>query len=171
MNHIYGCAAVVPALVAAGLNVAHPAIRRAVAWLEAVQNCDGGWGEDPCSYAHTEWIGKGPSTASQTARALLALTSAGERTCPAVERGIPWLIRTQQEDESWDEPHYTGSGFGADFPPSTTSSTHRSSPYRPWDATCRAGTTEDWTNRETQHVPSRSRASSADHTRRRRCSR
>jgi squalene-hopene/tetraprenyl-beta-curcumene cyclase len=105
----------VPALTAAGLPASHPAIRKAVAWLESVQNADGGWGEDLRSYSDLEWAGRGHSTASQTAWALLALLSAGERDSDAVTRGVAWLTATQQEDGSWDEPYFTGTGFPRDF--------------------------------------------------------
>src|SRR5205807_5413216 len=80
INHIYGTGAVVPGLVAAGVDPAHESIRRAVRWLEAHQNEDGGWGEDARSYEDPAWVGRGPSTASQTAWALLALHAAGERS-------------------------------------------------------------------------------------------
>ncbi|MFI9722628.1 squalene--hopene cyclase [Streptomyces sp. NPDC052396] len=115
VNYVYGTGAVVPALTAAGLPAAHPAIRRAVEWLERVQNPDGGWGEDLRSYRDPEWIGRGASTASQTAWALLALLAAGERDSKAVERGVGWLANSQREDGSWDEPYFTGTGFPWDF--------------------------------------------------------
>ncbi|OEU91870.1 squalene-hopene cyclase [Streptomyces abyssalis] len=118
VNYIYGTGSVVPALVAAGLPASHPAVRRAVNWLESVQNGDGGWGEDLRSYRpghEREWAGRGTSTASQTGWALLALLAAGERESMSVEQGISWLVRTQQEDGSWDEPHFTGTGFPWDF--------------------------------------------------------
>ncbi|MDX3238349.1 squalene--hopene cyclase [Streptomyces sp. ME03-5709C] len=115
VNYVYGTGSVVPALVAAGLPASHPAIRRAVGWLESVQNEDGGWGEDLRSYSSAEWIGRGESTASQTAWALLALLAAGEREGEAVRRGVRWLARTQKEDGSWDEPYFTGTGFPRDF--------------------------------------------------------
>ncbi|MFD7164453.1 squalene--hopene cyclase [Streptomyces violascens] len=115
VNYVYGTGSVVPALTAAGIPASHPAIRRAVGWLESVQNDDGGWGEDLRSYGETEWMGRGPSTASQTAWALLALLAAGERDGKAVERGIAWLAETQREDGSWDEPYFTGTGFPRDF--------------------------------------------------------
>jgi len=87
--------AVVPALIAAGVKPGKPQIRKAVAWLESVQNEDGGWGEDLRSYDDPgEWSAKGASTASQTAWALLALLAAGERDSKATERGIRWLART-----------------------------------------------------------------------------
>ncbi|MFD6327619.1 squalene--hopene cyclase [Streptomyces sp. NPDC058442] len=116
VNYLYGTGSVVPALVAAGLPGSHPAIRRAVAWLESVQNDDGGWGEDLRSYRHArEWSGRGASTASQTGWALMALLAAGEKESGAVERGIGWLAATQREDGSWDEPYFTGTGFPWDF--------------------------------------------------------
>ncbi|MEV5242849.1 squalene--hopene cyclase [Streptomyces cinnamoneus] len=115
VNYVYGTGSVVPALVAAGLPASHPAIRRAVGWLREVQNEDGGWGEDLRSYRDREWAGRGASTASQTAWALLALLAAGERDHEAVERGVAWLAATQAEDGSWDEPFFTGTGFPWDF--------------------------------------------------------
>lgn len=115
VNYVYGTGSVVPALTAAGIPASHPAIRRAVGWLESVQNDDGGWGEDLRSYGETEWAGRGPSTASQTAWALLALLAAGERDGKAAERGIAWLAENQREDGSWDEPYFTGTGFPWDF--------------------------------------------------------
>jgi squalene-hopene/tetraprenyl-beta-curcumene cyclase len=115
VNYIYGTGSAVPALTAAGLPASHPAIRRAVEWLKSVQNADGGWGEDLRSYSEQEWIGRGHSTASQTAWALLALLSAGERDQDAVARGVRWLTETQLEDGSWDEPYFTGTGFPRDF--------------------------------------------------------
>ena len=78
-NHVYGTGAVVPALIAAGMSADAPAVRAAVRWLEDHQNDDGGWGEDLRSYDDPAWIGRGESTASQTAWALLALLAAGER--------------------------------------------------------------------------------------------
>ncbi|WP_373309030.1 squalene--hopene cyclase [Streptomyces lateritius] len=115
VNYVYGTGSVVPALTAAGLSRSHPAIRRAVAWLESVQNEDGGWGEDLRSYRQQAWIGHGASTASQTAWALLALLAAGGRQSKAVERGVAWLAETQLPDGSWDEPYFTGTGFPWDF--------------------------------------------------------
>jgi squalene-hopene/tetraprenyl-beta-curcumene cyclase len=115
VNHVYGTGAAVPALIAAGVTPSHECIRRAVRWLCERQNEDGGWGEDPRSYDDPEWVGRGPSTASQTAWALLALHAAGELGSPALERGIEWLVATQREDGTWDEPQYTGTGFPSDY--------------------------------------------------------
>ncbi|MEH1166925.1 squalene--hopene cyclase [Micromonospora sp. CPCC 205539] len=114
-NHVYGTGAAVPALVAAGLPPGHPAIRRAVDWLLAHQNPDGGWGEDLRSYRDPAWIGRGESTASQTAWALLALHAAGHGAGEPASRGVDRLVDSQRPDGGWDEPHYTGTGFPGDF--------------------------------------------------------
>ncbi|MHB1585361.1 MAG: squalene--hopene cyclase [Acidimicrobiales bacterium] len=114
-NHLYGTGAAVPALVAAGVPPGDPAIRRAVTWLSAHQNADGGWGEDLRSYDDAAWRGRGTSTASQTAWALLALLAAGESRSAAARRGVAFLVATQQADGSWDEPWFTGTGFPGDF--------------------------------------------------------
>jgi squalene-hopene/tetraprenyl-beta-curcumene cyclase len=113
-NHLYGTGAVVPALVRAGVERSHPAIRRAVRWLESCQNEDGGWGEDLRSYSEVAFRGRGVSTASQTAWALLALIDAAPDS-EALENGVRWLVETQREDGGWDEPQFTGTGFPGDF--------------------------------------------------------
>jgi squalene-hopene/tetraprenyl-beta-curcumene cyclase len=119
-NYVYGTGAVVPALIAAGVRPGKPAIRRAVAWLVSHQNPDGGWGEDLRSYDDPSWAGRGESTASQTAWALLALLAAWDARPDApeadsIDRGVAWLARTQREDGTWDEPLFTGTGFPGDF--------------------------------------------------------
>jgi squalene-hopene/tetraprenyl-beta-curcumene cyclase len=113
-NYIYGTGAAIPGLIAAGVSTRHSAIRRAVAWLEDHQNADGGWGEDLRSYRDPAYRGHGASTASQTGWALLGLLAAGENS-NALERGIAYLVKTQGEDGSWDEPYFTGTGFPGDF--------------------------------------------------------
>ncbi|HZB29184.1 MAG TPA: squalene--hopene cyclase [Streptosporangiaceae bacterium] len=124
-NHVYGTGAVLPALIAAGVRPDKPAVRRAVAWLEQRQNDDGGWGEDLRSYDDPGWVGRGASTASQTAWALIGLLAAGEGGAAgaappappsgAVERGVAWLVDHQRQDGTWDEPQFTGTGFPGDF--------------------------------------------------------
>ena len=111
VNYIYGTGAVLPAMEAVGEDMGQPYVRRAVEWLLAHQNDDGGWGECCGSYVDESLRGVGPSTASQTAWALLALISAGEAGSAASRRGVEYLLHIQQPDGSWDEPYFTGTGF------------------------------------------------------------
>jgi squalene-hopene/tetraprenyl-beta-curcumene cyclase len=113
-NYVYGTGAAVPALVAAGARPHDARLLRAAEWLEAHQNADGGWGEDLRSYDDRAWSGRGPSTASQTSWALLALLALGRRDAPT-QRGVAFLARTQRHDGTWDEPEFTGTGFPGDF--------------------------------------------------------
>ncbi len=111
VNYVYGLGAVLPALEAIGENMSQPYVRRAVQWLAKHQNPDGGWGESCASYVDPSLHGVGPSTASQTAWAIIALIAAGEVDHPATRRGVQYLLETQQPDGHWDEPYFTGTGF------------------------------------------------------------
>jgi len=111
-NYIYGTWSALCALNAAGLDHHHPALRKAVAWLESRQRADGGWGEDGRSYWDHQPHGEaGVSTPSQTAWAVLGLMAVGEGGGAAVRRGVDYLIRTRAGDGLWDEAHYTAVGF------------------------------------------------------------
>ena len=112
LNYIYGTWSVLCALNAAGVDHSDPMIRKAVDWLVSIQNQDGGWGEDAVSYRLDYRGFEGcPSTASQTAWALLALMAAGEVQNVAVGRGIEYLKSTQTEKGLWDEQRHTATGF------------------------------------------------------------
>jgi len=112
VNHIYGTAAVLPGLAAIGDDMASPHVRRAVHWIIEHQNTNGGWGETCASYMDEKLRGRGPSTASQTAWAIMALVAADHRSSDAaILRGLDYLLITQRRDGTWDEPYYTGTGF------------------------------------------------------------
>ena len=112
VNYIYGTWSALAGLNGAGLTPDHATVKRGAAWLLAIQNADGGWGENCDSYK-LDYKGyePAPSTASQTAWALLGLMAAGEVDHPAVARGVNYLKATQQGDGLWSQPHYTGGGF------------------------------------------------------------
>ena len=111
VNYVYGLGAVLPALEAVGEDMHQPYIRRAVQWLVDHQNADGGWGESCASYIDPTQRGVGPSTASQTAWAIMALVAAGYDDHQATHRGVSYLLDTQLAEGNWDEPYFTGTGF------------------------------------------------------------
>jgi squalene-hopene/tetraprenyl-beta-curcumene cyclase len=112
MNYIYGTWSVLCALNVAGLDHGSDIVRKAADWLIAIQNPDGGWGEDGTSYK-LDYVGyePAPSTASQTAWALLGLMAAGRLDDQAVARGVAYLTATQDTDGFWAEPRFTATGF------------------------------------------------------------
>jgi squalene-hopene/tetraprenyl-beta-curcumene cyclase len=115
VNLTYGIGCVLPALAAIGEDMNLAYVRHAVNWIVNHQNDDGGWGERVEGYKDRNWRGRGPSTASQTAWALLGLIAAGEITNPSTMAGIEFLISAQRENGGWDEPYFTGTGFPIDF--------------------------------------------------------
>ena len=115
VNYIYGTWSVLAGLRAIGEDISAPYIRRAVSWLESKQNPDGGWGESCLSYAETEHSGKGASTLSQTAWALMALMAADMTDSFSVARGVQYLLRRQMKDGAWEETRHTGTGFPCVF--------------------------------------------------------
>jgi squalene-hopene/tetraprenyl-beta-curcumene cyclase len=119
VNYIYGTSGVLSALASIDPQKYKLNIERGAAWLAGCQNPDGGWGETCRSYDNPSLKGKGRSTASQTAWALIGLLAAGEATgklaLEAIERGINYLVATQQPDGTWFEADFTGTGFPSHF--------------------------------------------------------
>jgi squalene-hopene/tetraprenyl-beta-curcumene cyclase len=116
VNHLYGTGAALPALEACGIPSDHPAMRRAVAWLDSVQQENGGFGEDIRSYSDPAWRGRAPfTTPSQTAWALLGYVAAGNAEDQSARRAADYLCAVQRPDGDWDEEHFTGTGFPLDF--------------------------------------------------------
>ena len=116
VNHLYGTGAALPALEACGVPADHPAMRRAVAWLDSVQREDGGFGEDIRSYSDPAWRGRAEfATPSQTAWAILGYVAAGNAEDQGARKAADYLCAVQRPDGDWDEEHFTGTGFPLDF--------------------------------------------------------
>jgi squalene-hopene/tetraprenyl-beta-curcumene cyclase len=111
VNYIYGTWQVLRGLRAMNLDMNEAWLQRGRAWLESVQHEDGGWGERCNTYDDPVFKGQGPSTASQTAWAVMGLCAFDDPENPALKRGIEYLIRTQNSDGSWSEDETTGTGF------------------------------------------------------------
>jgi len=108
-NYIYGTSGVLRALAA--VNVRNTMTDRAIRWLCSVQHADGSFGETCESYDDPRLIGQGEGTASQTAWALIGLLAFLPASDPAVERGIRYLLDRQSDTGTWEEKHFTGTGF------------------------------------------------------------
>jgi squalene-hopene/tetraprenyl-beta-curcumene cyclase len=111
VNHIYGTWQALRGLAAVGENREAPYIRRAVAWLRAHQNPDGGWGESIASYTDPQARGVGASTPSQTAWAVMGLLAGAGPHDRAVEQGVRWLVDGQDAAGTWAQALWTGTGF------------------------------------------------------------
>lgn len=111
VNYIYGTWQVLRGLRALNLNMDEPWLQKARAWLESVQHEDGGWGERCNTYDDPVFKGQGPSTATQTAWAVMGLCAFGDPNLPSLVRGIEYLVRSQNADGSWSESETTGTGF------------------------------------------------------------
>jgi squalene-hopene/tetraprenyl-beta-curcumene cyclase len=115
VNYIYGTWSVLAGLRALGEDLGGSPVRRAVAWVKSVQNDDGGFGEDCRSYDDASLAGRGASTASQTAWAILALLAGETPVSPELVRAVEYLLRTQRRDGFWEEDEFTGTGFPRHF--------------------------------------------------------
>jgi squalene-hopene/tetraprenyl-beta-curcumene cyclase len=114
-NYLYGTWLTLWGLHCIGEDMKADWAQRSAAWLRACQNTDGGWGELPASYTDSTQKGRGPSTPSQTAWALMGLMATGDSDSLAVKNGIEFLLREQHSDGSWNEEYWTGTGFPGVF--------------------------------------------------------
>ncbi len=110
-NYIYGTWSVLIALKEIGFSKDHPSVRCAANWLKNCQQADGGWGESNDSYLESHTAQAISSTSFQTAWALLGLMAAGEAKSVEVEKGIAYLLETQQSHGFWEDPFFTAPGF------------------------------------------------------------
>src|SRR5205085_2116496 len=115
VNYIYGTWQVLRGLRAIGQDMTQDWILRGRDWLESCQNDDGGWGETCATYDDPSAKGKGESTASQTSWAIMGICACGDLNRSTVQRGLRYLLSTQQADGSWNEPQITGTGFPGVF--------------------------------------------------------
>ncbi len=111
VNYLYGTWQVVCGLRTVGVDMNQSWVLGAGAWLKSVQKEDGSFGESADTYEDPSLKGQGPSTASQTAWGTMALMAIYGPYDRDVLRGIRWLVNSQLESGTWDEPWFTGTGF------------------------------------------------------------
>jgi squalene-hopene/tetraprenyl-beta-curcumene cyclase len=110
VDYVYGTFLALRGLAAAGVSDREAYVQRALEWVRAIQNFDGGWGESCESYKQGTYV-QASSTPSQTAWAVLALLAGGDTTSTSLHDGMDYLVRTQNTDGTWDEELATGTGF------------------------------------------------------------
>jgi squalene-hopene/tetraprenyl-beta-curcumene cyclase len=115
VNYVYGTFSALSGLRAIGVDTNEPWIKRAAGWLKSVQNADGGWGESCLSDTDLTYKGRGTSTPSQTAWAIIGLLAGEDELSDSVMRGVTWLTERQRDTGDWDEPEFTGTGFPNHF--------------------------------------------------------
>ncbi|MCJ1425341.1 hypothetical protein MMC29_003229 [Sticta canariensis] len=116
-NYIYGTSCVMCGLghFVQNNRSAQEMVPRAIEWIKSVQNVNGGWGEDFASYEDPKVAGRGVTTPSQSAWALMSLLMYLPPTDEAIQRGISFLVQTQTDKDgqaaTWPQKLYTGTGF------------------------------------------------------------
>ena len=115
VSYLYGTFSALSGLRAIGVELSEPWVARAVAWLKSVQNPDGGWGETCLADSDPALKGKGNSTPSQTAWALIGLTAGEDEISDSALRGVAWLLERQNSDGRWEDTEFTGTGFPNHF--------------------------------------------------------
>ena len=119
VNYIYGTSGALSALAVIAPQTHQQEMQRGIDWLVSCQNKDGGWGETCETYKNPTLKGKGVSTPSQSAWALIGLLDAGKSinkyAQDSIDRGIDYLLKTQNQDGTWEEKEFTGTGFPQHF--------------------------------------------------------
>jgi squalene-hopene/tetraprenyl-beta-curcumene cyclase len=120
-NYLYGTSNVVCGLAyfSEGNDQIQEMVSDAIKWIKQMQNADGGWGESLHSYQDLSKAGRGSSSPSQTAWALLALLTEYIPYDTSITAGVSHLVDTQTDvhdrGSSWPESAYTGTGFPTHF--------------------------------------------------------
>eukprot|EP01107_Rhizomastix_libera_P010877 TRINITY_DN28209_c0_g1_i2.p1 TRINITY_DN28209_c0_g1~~TRINITY_DN28209_c0_g1_i2.p1 ORF type:complete len:793 (-),score=117.30 TRINITY_DN28209_c0_g1_i2:51-2429(-) len=119
VNYIYGTSNVLNGLMRQNIPETDEMVVKGVKWLLSVQNADGGWGETVSSYRDRGLMGRGRTTPSQTAWALMGLLAYLPPHHTAIKRGVAWLLDNQNKSGkragAWEEEEFTGTGFPNHF--------------------------------------------------------
>lgn len=112
--YLYGTWAALTGLSAVGVHAQHPSIEKAVTWLEAQQNQDGGWGESCLSDHEKRYVPLSDSTLTDTAWAVDALISVSNVATKSIDAGIHYLLQSLERND-WTTAYPKGQGMAGGF--------------------------------------------------------
>lgn len=112
--YIYGTWAAVTGLRAVDVLPTHSSIKRAVTWLESIQNSDGGWGESCNSDRKHKYVPLKASTLTHSAWAVDALISVSDKPSNSINKGVDFLLTNLDRDD-WTTTYPKGQGMAGDF--------------------------------------------------------
>jgi squalene-hopene/tetraprenyl-beta-curcumene cyclase len=116
INYIYGTWCVLSGLGAMKIGTSDKRIASATAWLASVQRPDGGFSEAADTYDQARGFTPcSDSVPSQTAWALMGLVAGGAVHSKEASKAALYLLNNRNKEGSWDEMHYTGTGFPLHF--------------------------------------------------------
>jgi squalene-hopene/tetraprenyl-beta-curcumene cyclase len=98
-----------------GVSWEEPWLQEGLAFLEAAQNRDGGFGESNDALSKGRYVPLGRSIPSQTAWGLLGLLCRPGPPSLAADRAAAWLLANQNPDGAWSETAFTGGGLKASW--------------------------------------------------------
>lgn len=102
-NYLWATAHVLLGLEATGADLEEAWVRRAVEWMCARQNVDGGFGEDVASYRDPALAGQGPSMPAVTALVLEALVAIGKGHGRTARAAANYLLVSQRASGDWPQ--------------------------------------------------------------------
>ncbi len=111
VQYIYGTRFGIRGLLASGAHPDDPAVRAACRWLLDHQREDGGWGEHYSGCWTGKYVAHDVSQVIQTAWALIALLEASHEDTAAIDRGVRFLVDSQQADGGWPNQDMAGVFF------------------------------------------------------------
>jgi len=117
VHTLYGTCAAVVGMRRVGEPIQSPSLQRALQFILTRQSADGGWGESCDSYHPQAENGRGTSTPSQTAWALMslhALRRHPDEFSAEIQRATEFL-RSRMQEDGLLEKEFTGTGFPLHF--------------------------------------------------------
>ncbi len=111
VHYLYGTMFGVRGLLAAGVALDDPRIRKAAGWVLAHQRPDGAWGEHQAGTEKGRYVEARNGSCVQTAWAMITLLEAGATPHTALARAAHFLESRQDESGQWPDGEFVGVFF------------------------------------------------------------